>query len=185
MNKRTMLALMTLLLCLLAAQACAIALPDNATYTEPAVENEVGTAIVDEPQVIEVSEWLGKEQDAFDALVKEKGLSFGKNRTRTDTLHFEDGTWTLCLTEFMLYTDGFSVYGYEIDGRLPDGYRAELEAEGWTRTKYQFEGGLEFITFEKTVGEAVYRFEINACDSVITYLELKTDSLAAHLAAQQ
>ena len=185
MKKMMTMLLAAMLLCALAAQAFAIALPADSTYTAPAVQNEVGTAIVEGPKVIEVTECLGMEEEAFKALVKEKGLGFGKNRTKTDVRRYEDGSWANVLAGFMLYTDDFTVMGYEINGRLPDGYQEALEAEGFVRTRYQFEGGLEFITFEKTVGEAVYRFKINACDRVLTYLEWTVDDINAHFAAQQ
>lgn len=181
MKKMLTMLLTAALLCALTATAFAIALPEGTTY-EDYLAGEVQFG---EPQAIEVTECLGKEEEAFNALVKEKGLGFGKNRTKTDVRRFEDGSWANCITEFMLYTDGFTVMGYEVDSRLPDGYRAQLEEDGFTRTMYQFEGGLEFITYEKTVGEAVYRFKINACDGIVTYLQYSVSSLDAHLAAQQ
>ena len=181
MKKMLTMLLTAALLCALAATAFAIALPAGTTYEDYLA----GNVQFGDPEPIEVTECLGMEEEAFDTLVKEKGVGFGQNRTRTGVRRYEDGTWTNCITEFMLYTDGFTVFGFEVDSRLPEGYRTQLEEDGFARTMYQFEGGLEFMTYEKTVGEALYRFKINACDGIVTYMEYSVSSIEAHIAAQQ
>jgi len=164
--KKTVSVLVALLLCvLLMGEAFAIVLPEHLVETG---EVGTGTVIEEEPAgPLEVSGYLGKTEEEFRAYAEEMGKEL--------PVGMYDGVNGEIITEFA-FRDGddvdFAFFGYELDGRYDSGLREKMEADGWTCVRKDFEGGLKWYEFEKTVGDQVHCFKLDGCDGNVTYLEL-------------
>lgn len=159
MKKMICLALACCLL--LCSAAYAIALPKGVTYDDY-INGHVyfGT--------LELTEFVGKPIAEYEAFLADKNLNPGN-----DVLAVDMGSG---IQNFYVYGSGYSIYGYEVDSRCDD-LISKMAEEGWTIVRNQFEGGLTWRTFEKEDGENLIRFEVDACDGVVTYLSLEISKL--------
>lgn len=131
-----------------------------------ALASGIGRVIPD--PVLDLTYLIGKDVEAYHSL-----LAANSGKDASDVLLIEeDGV----IAGFYLYDPGFSLCGYEVNGREPVGLTEKMEAEGWTTTQDQYEGGLRFHTFVWEEYGAVFTFRIHSSDYVITSVSLKAES---------
>lgn len=125
---------------------------------------------------------LGATYEEYNAYLEENGYFNPRVQTVSQTYTNEAEDNVVVLSGFYINDEGFSLYGFELNGRY-DLDQSALEADGWVKVRNDFEGGLRWITFERTVGDAVYTLEIDSCDLVITGVSLEVNDIEAHYAA--
>lgn len=164
--KRTVSVLVALLLCvLMMGEAFASELPVE--------QAEVDYGPWD------VAAYLDRSVEEFKAFTEGSGKAFSAGSMSTSTVENENGEMVSVVSGFSFRESGFSIYGYAVDGRHDHTVQETMEAQGWTCTYKSFEGGLRWFEFEKTENGMLYVFELDSCDSVITYVSLSRSPVEA------
>ena len=89
----------------------------------------------------------------------------------------------MMMVEVHFEKGGIGALGFSVNGEFDRQITPEMEAEGWTLPRAQFEGGFWYVTAEKTVGDAVYSVRMMIDGSKIFSLEISVNDLNAHFAA--
>lgn len=188
MKKAFVLFLMAVMMICLAGSASAIVLPehlDNDPSNDPVISESSEETVSEIPEnyYIDFTPCFGFTNEEMDAFIEAHQLE--KNCVITKTSNYTDanGESKFGVSYIRFEKGGIGALGFSMNGEFDRQITPEMEAEGWTLPRAQFEGGFWYVTAEKTAGDAVYSVRMMIDGSKIFSLEISVNDLNAHFAA--
>ena len=184
--KRMISLLVAISLMICSGSALAIVLPehlDNDLTNDPAIEVNDAVSEEVEDYYIDFTHLIGATYEEMDAFLAEKQLEKSCVTVKTANYTDANGESKFGINLIRFEKSGIGALGFSMNGNFDKEITPEMEAEGWSLPRKQFEGGYWYVTAEKTAGEAVYSARMVLDGDKIISLQIEVNDLNAHFAA--
>ena len=189
MKKILAMVLTMVMMACLAGSAFAIVLPehlDSDPSNDPVIgESDASETVPAEPEdyFIDFTPYIGASSEELSAFLKEEGLDGSYVTAKTANYTDADGESKFGVNLIRFEKSGIGALGFSMYGKFEGEITPEMEAEGWSMPRKQFEGGYFYVTLEKAVKDCVYTASMTLDGDKIISLQVEVNDLNAHFAA--